>query len=1175
MTCPACRADNPPENRFCDQCGAPLETRCPACQAALRPGARFCGTCGQRLGAPTAATVAPPVPAAAAAPPAAYTPRHLADKILKGRSALEGERRQVTVLFADLAGFTTLAERRDPEEVHSIIDRCFEIITAEVHRFEGTVNQYTGDGVMALFGAPIAHEDSARRAAHAALGIQRAMRDLAQALRAERGIDLALRIGLNTGPVVVGRIGDDLRMDYTAVGDTTNTAARMQQTARAGSVVVSEATQRALAGFFETLDLGEIPVKGRTPVRAFEVLRPRGRRSRLEVAAERGLTPLVGRTRELDVLMDRFREVRAGRGQVVVLVGEAGMGKSRLLLEFRRRLAEAGEAVTWLEGQCVSFGQSIPFLPLTDQLRRNFGIEELDGEPEIIAKVEHGMRRMGRLDEHIPYVRALLAVDPGDPAVAAMDPAARRKRVFAAVRALSLRGAAIRPIVFVFEDLHWVDRSTEEYLGSLLDSVASVPILLLLTYRVGYTPPFGTRSFQTTVMLQSLSEAEAMAVAARVLGTDSLPEEVRAALSQKAEGVPLFVEEVTKTLLDLGVLRAENGGYRMARGVAEVSVPDTINGIIMARLDRLGEDGKRTVQLASVIGRQFLVRLLERIAGLTTQLEGLLGELKALEIVYELGALPEPAYIFKHAVIQDVAYNSLLLQRRRELHRAVGHAIEELYADRLTDHLEELAHHFRLGEVWPKAFEYSVRAGDKARAAYASQAALDAYAAALEAAQRGGLPAAAVLGVRQARSRLLVLLSRHQEAIAEAEAMLAAAREAGDRRAEGEGLADLAHALYATFTGEHFERMKAAATEAVALGRALGDGHVVARGLTTLGAALQVEGDLAAADEAMEESLRISAASGLKDTVAGNQLWLAAHANWRGEFRRAISLAGRAIDTAAGFHDEWNESVGLAFLCLAHVGVGEYREGLAVINDALARARERSSIFNIGRLTNSLGWLYQELGDFRRAYELDREAAELGRAHRIPNVEISSLINLGLDHLHLGEPRRALDTLEEIHGRVERAFGAHRWRWSAHLLVYLAETLLALDEPARALAEAERGLAQARATSSWKYVGKALALRGEIALRQGDPARAEHDLAEALATARRIEYPTLTWQAGALLARVQAERGRAEAAAETARVAAAALDLVAAGAPEPALAASFRAWPRVERARESLVRLAR
>ena len=496
MICPACRHDNPERAKFCLECGQRLAAACPQCGTELPPAAKFCLECGHRLGAaeaaPASSPTVPPPGADFQARLASYTPKHLAEKILTSRSALEGERRQVTVLFTDVAGFTPLAEKLDPEDVHRIMDRCFEVITAEVHRFEGTVNQYTGDGVMALFGAPIAHEDGPRRAAHAALG------DTAGARRLRQGAGGPGRAGAPDAdrnqhrPVVVGRIGDDLRMDYTAVGDTTNLAARMQQIARPGSVVVTDATHKLIQAFFETAALGEMEVKGHAPVRAWEVLRPRQRRSRFEASAERGLTPLVGRVREVATLIERFAEVKAGRGQVVFISGDAGIGKSRLLLEFRRRMAEAGEDVTWLEGQCISFGQSIPFLPLLDQLRENFGIEEFDGEPEIIAKVEHGMRRMGQLEPYIPYVRYLLSVDPGDPAVAAMEAPARRKQALEAMRALALRGAALRPIVFVIEDLHWIDASTEEHLNALMDSVAGAPIMILLTYRVGYNPPFGT-----------------------------------------------------------------------------------------------------------------------------------------------------------------------------------------------------------------------------------------------------------------------------------------------------------------------------------------------------------------------------------------------------------------------------------------------------------------------------------------------------------------------------------------------------------------------------------------------------------------------------------------------------------------------------------------------------------
>ena len=1185
MLCGVCRADNPPDNRFCDQCGAALDKVCPSCGASLRPEARFCGACGKRLGE------AGPVPAGGRAPadPApstpdyrssvvAYTTRHLADKILKSRSALEGERRQVTVLFADIAGFTTIAERLDPEDVHRIVDRCFELITAEVHRFEGTINQYTGDGVMALFGAPIAHEDSPRRAAHAALAIQRAIRDYDRELQVQGGLHLQMRIGLHTGPVVVGKIGDDLRMDYTAVGDTTNLAARLQQTARPGSVVVSEATHAAVGSFFETLDLGEVPVKGRAPARAFEIVRSRARRSRLSAAVERGLTRLVGRGREVSVLLERFADVKHGRGQVVSLAGDAGIGKSRLLLEFRRALTEAGESPTWLEGQCVSFGQSIQFLPLIEQLRLNFEIEEFDGEPEIIAKVEHAMRRMGELEAHIPYVRYLLSVDPGDPAILDMDAGARRGKCFEAIRALSLRGARRRPLVLVFEDLHWVDAGTEEYLASIVDAVAGVPLMLILTYRVGYSPRIPARSFHTVLTLRPLSELDAVNMAGHVLGAPDLPPALRQALLEKAEGVPLFIEEVIRTLLDLGMLRQERDGYQVVQSVGSLDVPNTIQDIIMARLDRLGDEGKRTVQLASVIGRQFLGRLLQRVAGLTERLSDLLEELKDLEIIYELGLAPEPAYIFKHALIQDVAYQSLLKERRRDLHRAVGMAIEEIYADRLAEHAEELAHHFQNGGEWSKAFTYLVRSGDRAKAAYANETALDLYARALEASERvtPSIEWTRIAEVHHRRGEVLRLLARYPDSIAEFERMREGSRRGGDRIREAESLVETAYSQFLIFTNEGIQQCRRFATEALAIGRETGDQHVVARSLCYLGLVAQAEGEPAAGDRLFEESLEIARAAGFADTVAVNLTWLGAHANWRGEFTRAIDTSRQAMGAARQLNDGLSELISLAFICLAQIGLGDYRDAIVTIDEGLAKARERNNSFIVGRLTNTLGWLYQELGDFARATEYNREAADIGRRAKNANVEVSSLINQGLDQLHLGNPRQAIALMEETRERVEKhALGAHRWRWSNHLSLYLSEAWLATGEASRALQQADKALAQARGTGSVKYQAKALALRGQILLEAGQRDDAGRELAEALALARRIGYPPLTWQAAHLLARAQAATGDAESAARSARLSLETMEHIAERAPDPDLRRAFLSWRRVETAREDADRLLR
>jgi class 3 adenylate cyclase/tetratricopeptide (TPR) repeat protein len=1123
MRCPSCGFDNPEGMNFCGRCGTKLTPRCPQCGFENPAGFAFCGKCGTSL-----TGQAPPLQPQPLAPRPrvlqSYTPRHLAEKILTARSALEGERRQVTVLFADLAGFTTMAEKLDPEEVHQIMDHCFERITAEVHRFEGTINQYTGDGVMALFGAPIAHEDGPRRAVHAALGIQRALREYGQELQAERGLLLQMRIGINTGPVVVGKIGDDLRMDYTAVGDTTNLAARLQQNARPGSVVISEATHRLVSGFFETLDLGEVPVKGRAPARAFEVLRPRGRRARLDVAIERGLTPLIGRERELATLLDCFREAKAGRGEVVFIAGEAGIGKSRLVLECRRALAEAGEAVTWLEGRCISFGQSIPFLPVIDQLRENFRIEELDGEPEIIAKVEHGMRRMGELEAHVPYIRYLLAVDPGAPEVGAMDASARRKKIFDAALALPLRGAGIRPLVLVFEDLHWIDTSTEEYLGFLMDSVAAVPLMLLLTYRVGYTPPFGSRSFHTTLTLRSLSEADSLAMAGRVLGSEQFPEELRTALMAKAEGVPLFIEEVTKTLLDLGVFRRENGGYRMVKGLTEVNVPDTIQAIIMARLDRLGENGKRTVQLASVIGRQFLVRLLERISGLTGQLEGLLRELKALEIVYEQGLLPEPAYVFKHAVIQDVAYNSLLVQRRKELHRAVGYAIEELYPDRLTDHYEELAHHFAQGEEWQKAMDYSTLAGDRAAHAFANAEAKKHYARALEAAGKLAPEPRILASLHVKYAVVLGILTEYEAAVAEYQRALQLSRQVGDRWGEIEILAGLSN----VYNFNHRpEPAMAYNDQALAMARELGDqasqaNCLAIRALIRLAAYGQIREVMPDA----EEALRLSREVGDPKLLASALCNLGSLLQWRADFDRSLAHLHEAAELAQRAHAGFHFGRAAFHLGVANAARGEYEEALRWYQRLSDYASAAGDKFWLGRFPNLIGGVHLELFDLDEAIRLNLEGAEAAqRWWPWPEPRAHSLLKVGLAHLQRGEHGLAEEFFRRAWALLEEDLFM-RWRWHIPLLRARGELALAEGRLDEAWSFTTQSLEMATQTDSRKHVTRAQRLQGDILAAGGRLDEAAHTLDASVRLAESLQTPWEVWLGKAALGKIFARLGR-------------------------------------------------
>jgi class 3 adenylate cyclase/tetratricopeptide (TPR) repeat protein len=669
-----------------------------------------------------------------------------------------------------VAGFTSIAERLDPEEVHGVMDRCFSLLANAVHAYEGTINQFTGDGIMALFGAPLAHENAPERAVLAALDIQAALDGFSEEVRREFGVDFRMRIGAHTGPVVVGRIGDDLRMDYTAIGDTTNLAARLQAAAPAGGILISETTARLVGRRFQLEAIGPVALKGKAEaVSAHRVVRALPR-APLVAPAEGGLTPLVGRDGELAALERLLAEVAAGHGQVAFVVGDAGIGKSRLLHELRLR--PGATDATWLVGRCISFGRSIPFLPLMDLLRGALRIDHGDDPATIAEKVRVGVRVLGReLEATEPYLRSLLAIDAGDPAIAAMAAGPRHFATFEALKRLLLGLAARDPLVLLIEDLHWIDPASEDFLAYILDAVARAPILMLCTHRPEYLSRLAARSYVTRVTLQPLSREDTASMASAVLGTSDLPEQVAALVAQKTDGNPFFIEEVTKSLLEAGALARDATGRLVVHRVDDAIIPDSIHDVIQARIDRLGDEPKRAIQVASVIGREFALRLLQRATEFGDRATELVSELRSLELIYEKSGVPELAYMFKHALTHDVAYAGLLLQRRRQLHRTIGLAIEELYGDRLAEHWETLAHHFHRAEAWPKAFDYLVKAADRARAAYANAEAVHFYRLALETAERIDVP-------RERRAELLESRAHAHKAVSEFPESIAAYRAA-------------------------------------------------------------------------------------------------------------------------------------------------------------------------------------------------------------------------------------------------------------------------------------------------------------------------------------------------------------------------------------------------------------
>jgi hypothetical protein len=984
--------------------------------------------------------------------------------------------------------------------MHTLLNRFFEFALNEVHRYEGTINQFLGDGFMALFGAPIAHEDHARRGVLSALALQRALKgaDLGKPY----GEACTFRMGLNSGLVVVGSIGDNLRMDYSAIGDTTNLASRLQHVAEPGTILVSESTARLVQGAVRLEALAPVEVKGKTePVPIYKVIGTFPRRSPIASRSERTLSPFVGREHELATLEALFAQVEAGHGHVVGIIAEAGGGKSRLLYEFRQRLHE--KRVTYLEGRCLSYGSTMPYHPLIDVLRHNSGILETDSPETIQEKVRFTLHEVGMdAEASAAYLLQLLGVQEGTEALTLLTPEAIRARTFDTLRQMSLHGSQQRPLIFEIEDLHWIDHTSQDYLASFVESLPNAAILLLTSYRPGYHPPWVEKSYATHVSLHTLPQQHAVTVVHSTRQQQSLPQHLERVIIEKAQGNPFFLEELTRAVIEHGDLQQE------------VVVPDTIQGVLSARIDRLPEAHKRLLQTASVLGRAFAPRLLQALWEEPAPLEPLLLDLKRLEFLYERTRGEEPVYVFKHALTQDVTYDSLLTTRRQILHAATGHALERLYPDWLAEHYEALAYHFTRGAVWEKAFVYLTRSGDKARQAYANQEAVTFYTQALEVSQRlaPAVEAGQLLPVHEGRGRVWMLQTKYDEAIVDFQHMRQLARAAGNPHKEGESLSHLAFAHWAKFSEEQLPFVEQYALEAMQLFQHTQDQKILARSLTSLGLVQQVRGNLQEGNRRLEESLQISRQEGYKDCLAQNLLWRGAHAHWQGDFARAMHLSREGLAVSGDIHDGVSELFTLAFLCLAQWSAGEYAQALTVLREGMTKAQARENRFIVGRLTNTLGWFHSEFGDVARALDHDQASVELGRTSRISNVEISALINLGLDYLLLRQGERAQSYLAPTLERVEReAFGAHRWRWKIRLLMGLTELSYSTREYGQALRYVDEGLKEAQATTSQKYVALGSAWRGKIIAQLGDANVAGTELQRAFTLAEQLQSPSLLY----------------------------------------------------------------
>ena len=961
------------------------------------------------------------------------------------------------------------------------------------------------------------------------------------------------RLGLHTGPVVAGTVGDDLRLDYAAVGEAIDIAAGLQRLAEPGTIALSVGTYRAVREYVRCAPLGALAVEGTgEPVPAYRVLGETAVRTRFEAAAGRGLTPFVGREQELRVLQGYLAEARRGRGQIVFVAGEAGIGKSRLLLEFRR--AAEAQGTRWVEGRCVALGRTVPYIPIVDALKRAFAVEEGDDEARILQRVREQTARWDlSARATVPYLRYLLSVDPGDPALAAMDPVTRRAGIFDALRALLHEESRRRPLVLAVEDLHWMDEPSGAALAALVDVVPGSPVLIVLTHRPGDAYPLGDRSSFTRLALKELPPDESAALAGAVLQVAALPPPLARLITAKAEGNPFFVEEVTRSLQETGALRRADGTYTLARPAGDIRVPDTIQEVILSRLDRLAEAAKATLQLAAVVGREFTARLVQRIAdhqsGDQARLDGALGELKALDLIYETGYLPEVAFVFKHALTQEVALSTLLSGRRQALHRLAGAAIEELYADRLAEQYETLAHHYVEGEAWTKALDYLVKAGDKAAAAFANQAALGFYARALGVCERLGRPGLEVTAaIARRRAFLSFTVGDLPTAVADGDRMVAAARRLGDRRLEGAALA-----LRGYFEYRHHELDAAERSLDAALAIA-GEGYDDVRLAATAYRVhvRSVAGRLHEVPGLLREADRLTG-RGL-DPFAEHVLLVrrGGLANWAGRYAEALDLLTPLRRAAEAAHQELGR-IQIAFpeaLCL--IGRGEYQRALTLLLDAMATCERIGEKVWYARHLNGTGWLYGELQDARGAMDWNRRslAGALESTAPDPECESNARLNLGDSLLALGQPDAAAEQFRLVERIVRHPRPTDHWLlWSyaQHLLHSFGELWLAGGDARTALAYADECVQRAEATGRRKNVVKGRRLRGQAHLARGNLDAAEQDLAAALLVAAELGNPPQLWKTHAALGDLHAARGRPDGARRAYRAALAVVDRVAAG----------------------------
>jgi predicted ATPase/class 3 adenylate cyclase len=1099
MECPKCKFQNPEGIKFCGKCGKKLEKECSKCRYINPPNFKFCGECGQSL-----ILSSEFIPKELSFDDKLdriqrYLPKGLTEKILSQKDRIEGERKQVTVMFCDMEGFTPLSEKLGMEEIYTIMDKVYEILIHKVHDYEGTVNEMTGDGILALFGAPIAVEDAPQRAIRSALAVHREMAKFNEKLKQERKSipPLKMRIGIHTGPVIVGTLGNNLRVEFKAVGDTVNLASRMEGMAEPGTSYVTGETFKLTEGFFRFEGLGEREVKGREKlVNVYRVLAPSTRRTRFDVSTERGLTHFVGRERELELLLDGFERAKSGRGQAFSIMAEAGVGKSRLLYEFRK--AVSNEGATFLEGKCLSYSRSVAYHPVIDILKANFDIRDGDGDSEIKKKVKRQLKVFGTDEAStLPYLLQLLSVKDSGIDKIPMSPEGRKDRIMEALKRIVLKGSEVRHLIIAVEDLHWIDKSSEDFFKDLLDSITGAKVFLIFTYRPEFVHAWGGKSFHSQVNLNRLSNRESLAMASHFLGAKSMDGNVEQFILEKTEGVPFFIEEFIRSIKDLKIIEKKNNKYYMVKDIRDLTIPSTIQDVIMARVDSLPEGAKEILQTGSVIEREFSYELIKRVTGYSEQ--ALLSHLSALrdsELVYERGIFPQSTHIFKHALTRDVVYDSILTKRKKELHDEIGQAVEALYKDNINEHYEVLAEHYIAGENYEKGAGYSKLSGKKAEKTASLNGAIT-YAkkrvTSIEKLPQTDDVAKELIDARTILGLYMIQLGSFAEAKKVIDPIFDLALKYDYKRR----LSQL-YTIVATYNNfieeDYFEASKH-------LERALKISEEVNDTVSLVFANLWLGLVLLTNNEFEKAYLHINKALEINETV--NNLWGIATMKstlgmvyyWHGKMDLAYQVSHEALKIAEESGDIYSKAMSYTSLGMSYYGKGFFEEAVRNLLKGIKFCKRLNNPLFDSIARYSLGDAYFDMGKYQESQNYYDEAASiLDQANLFPSFSNQSQI--GSVRAKIMNNEKDI-TLESVYGYHEKNRIKLYDGWMPR---YIAEILLNIDDQHNS--EAEDWIKKAIETDSkngmmW-HLGRDYVFYAELFKLKGDLSKAKEKLGKAI-----------------------------------------------------------------------------